>query len=64
MASTKRLLGQSLLIGYYVRLFDQPGLIHIDLGVQAFLKALAARIQIAAHAETSHRANIIMFIIL
>ena len=47
-----------------VRLFNQPGLIHIDLGVQAFLKALAARIQIAAHAGTSHRANIIMFIIL
>ena len=47
-----------------VRLFDQPGLIHIDLRVQAFLKALAARIQITAHAGTSHRANIIMFIIL
>ena len=47
-----------------VRLFDQPGLIHIDLRVQAFLKALAARIQIAAHAGTSHRANVIMFIIL
>lgn len=47
-----------------VRLFDQTGLIHIDLGVQAFLKALAARIQIAARAGTSHRANIIMFIIL
>ena len=47
-----------------VRLFDQPGLVHIDLRVQAFLKALAARIQITAHAGTSHRANIIMFIIL
>ena len=47
-----------------VCLFNQPGLIHIDLRVQAFLKALAARIQIAAHAGTSHRANVIMFIIL